>query len=81
MAGDCNDALRELYEFLDGELTAERRELIREHVERCNPCLEAFDFEVELKQVIAAKCRVECPDELRERIAAAIAQESGRPST
>lgn len=79
MTGDCNDALKELYEFLDGELTDERRGLIHDHIERCNPCLEAFDFEVELKQVIAAKCREECPEELRARVAAAIDAEGGAP--
>ena len=75
MTGDCNDALRELYEFLDGELTSERRSLIHEHIERCNPCLEAFDFEAELRAVVAAKCRDECPEQLRMRIAAAIEAE------
>lgn len=79
MTGDCNDALRELYEFLDGELTDERRRLIHDHIERCNPCLEAFDFEVELRHVIAAKCREECPDELRSRVAAAIEAEGTQP--
>ncbi len=80
MTDDCNDALRELYEFLDGELTDARRHLIAEHIDRCNPCLEAFDFEVELKAVIAAKCRAECPDELRARVAEALRAEGVDPS-
>jgi mycothiol system anti-sigma-R factor len=70
---DCDDALHQLYEFIDGELTAERRELIRHHLDECIPCLGAFDFEAELRLVIAQKCRDSVPDALRRRIADAIA--------
>ena len=69
---DCNEALHELYSFLDGHLTNERRTVISHHLDECGPCLEAFDFEAELKQVIAQKCREEVPQELRDRIAAAL---------
>ena len=40
--------------------------------ESCPPCFEAFDFEAEIKQYIAQKCRDRMPDELRARIADAI---------
>jgi mycothiol system anti-sigma-R factor len=69
---DCNDALHELYEFLDGELTEERRAHIEAHITNCSPCLEAFDFQAEIRQVIAHKCRDEAPPELMARIAAAL---------
>ena len=67
---DCNEALRELYSFLDGHLTVERRTVISSHLDDCHGCLEAYDFEAELKQVIAQRCREEVPQELRDRIAA-----------
>ena len=70
---ECDDALHQLYEFLDGELTTERRHLIRRHLDECIPCLGAFDFEAELRVVIAQKCRDSVPDDLRRRIADAIA--------
>lgn len=54
---DCNEALRELQLFLDGELTADTNEAITAHLGRCHDCLETFDFHVELKTVIARKCR------------------------
>lgn len=69
---DCDDALHQLSEFLDGELTTERRELIRHHLDECIPCLGAFDFEAELRIVIAQKCRDTVPDDLRRRIAGLI---------
>jgi mycothiol system anti-sigma-R factor len=70
--GDCSETLHELYHFLDGELTDDKRHRIRQHLEDCPPCFEAFDFEAEIKQYIAQKCRDRVPDELRDRIAAAI---------
>ena len=68
MTGNCNDALRELYEFLDGELTDERKALIKDHLAGCNPCLEAFDFEAEVRILVSTKCREEAPDALRQRV-------------
>jgi mycothiol system anti-sigma-R factor len=69
---DCADSLKELYTFLDGELTPERRIDIRAHLEGCLPCYEAFDFEAELRMVISTRCRDEVPDELRARVAEAL---------
>ena len=68
----CREALHELYHFLDGELTDDKRVHIREHLETCPPCFEAFDFEAEIKLHIANKCRERVPEELRARIAEAI---------
>lgn len=80
---DCEDAVEALYMYLDGELTAEGRFAVRQHLEDCSPCFEAFDFEAELKIVVATRCRDEIPAELRERILAALkrpAPRSGGPS-
>jgi len=67
--GNCEQALAELYTYIDGELTEERRVLIRHHLDDCNPCFEAFDFEAELRIVISHRCREEVPDALRDRVA------------
>jgi mycothiol system anti-sigma-R factor len=72
-AGDrCGDAVHQLYLYLDGELTVERRALIQQHLDECPPCFEAYDFEAELRLVIAQKCREEVPDHLRTRVARAL---------
>lgn len=72
---ECNDAVHRLYHFLDGELTGEKRAEIQRHLDECLPCLEAFDFEAELRIVIAQKCRDQVPESLRLRIAQAIHHE------
>jgi len=65
----CEEAIKELYLYIDGELTEEKRSTIRHHLDDCNPCFEAFDFEAELRTVISTRCRDAVPDSLRTRIA------------
>jgi mycothiol system anti-sigma-R factor len=54
---DCNETLRELEAFLDGELSDDGRHAIHAHLDGCMDCLQAFDFHAELRTVIAEKCR------------------------
>lgn len=75
---DCNETIERLYFFLDGELTEERRTEIRIHLDDCSPCLQAFDFEAELRQVIASRCKDHVPDVLRQRVLEAILEEERR---
>ncbi|MGQ0616281.1 MAG: mycothiol system anti-sigma-R factor [Acidimicrobiia bacterium] len=73
--GHCEDALAELYQYLDGALTPEKRAAIQHHLDDCPPCFEAFDFEGELRVVIARKCQERVPDALRLRVAEALRME------
>jgi mycothiol system anti-sigma-R factor len=57
-------------------LTPERRLEIQHHLDACLPCLEAFDFEAELRMLIARRCRDQVPDGLRRRIAEALVEAS-----
>ena len=75
MGDDCSEAIHRLYHFLDGELTPQRRHEIQQHLDDCGPCLEAFDFEAELRLMISTKCRDEVPETLRIRVARAIRHE------
>jgi mycothiol system anti-sigma-R factor len=75
MGDDCSEAIHRLYHFLDGELTPQRRSDIERHLDDCGPCLQAFDFEAELRLMISTKCREEVPETLRIRIAQAIRHE------
>jgi mycothiol system anti-sigma-R factor len=75
---DCSDSIERLYHYLDGELTDERRAEIKRHLDECPPCLGAFDFEAELRAVIASRCKDRVPDALRDRIHAALHEEERR---
>jgi anti-sigma factor (TIGR02949 family) len=53
---DCNETIRELNTFLDGELSDDVRGRIHQHLDGCTDCLQAFDFHAELKAAIQRKC-------------------------
>ncbi|HUC36604.1 MAG TPA: mycothiol system anti-sigma-R factor [Acidimicrobiales bacterium] len=72
---DCNETLHTLYTYLDGELTDDRRQEIKRHLDECPPCFEAFDFEAELRVVIAQRCKDHVPDTLRQRVHEALIEE------
>lgn len=76
---DCEDALHELYGFLDGELTDDRRKLIQHHLDDCQPCAEPYDFEAELRSVIRKKCQEQVPDDLIEKVRTALATAASDP--
>jgi len=78
---NCSEAVHVLYHFLDGELTPERKLLIEYHLDACYPCLEAFEFEVELRELIKQRCQEQVPDELRLRIKELLASEACTPGT
>jgi anti-sigma factor (TIGR02949 family) len=69
---DCNRALVQLYQFLDGELTHERRQRIELHLNGCQHCFSSFDFEQELRIVVRSKLQTEVPQGLVQRIVAVL---------
>jgi mycothiol system anti-sigma-R factor len=69
---DCEYTIQQVYFYLDGELTTYRRWQITRHLNRCPPCKQGFDFELELRHVLADRCRDQVPDELKRRIADAL---------
>jgi mycothiol system anti-sigma-R factor len=75
---DCGETIERIYHYLDGELTEERRRQIERHLDECPPCVEAYGFEAELRQLIANRCRDHVPPELLERVKAALSEEAGR---
>lgn len=72
---DCDDALTNLYQYLDRELEGASSEQIRSHLEHCSECFERFDFEGRLKQVVKDRLAEEVPDAFISRLRAAIARE------
>ncbi|HEY7072740.1 MAG TPA: mycothiol system anti-sigma-R factor [Acidimicrobiales bacterium] len=76
---DCQDSLHELYRYLDGELTEDRRDKIQQHLDGCQPCAEPYDFEAELRSVIRRKCQEQVPEALVAKVKAALVNEAAKP--
>jgi mycothiol system anti-sigma-R factor len=55
---DCQETLREVERFLDGELELEAALHVRieEHLSACSPCMERAEFRRHLKILVSRKC-------------------------
>ncbi len=73
---ECDDALTNLYQYLDREIEATTSEVIRAHLEDCSGCLRSFDFEARLQIVVKERLAEEVPPEFLERLRDAIAREA-----
>lgn len=51
---DCESVMRELWDYLDGELTTQRMEAVRGHLEMCKRCFPQFQFEQSFLAALAA---------------------------
>jgi mycothiol system anti-sigma-R factor len=68
---DCREVIAEVYFYLDLEASDERRDLIRDHLDECSPCLREYGIEQEVKALVARCCGQEtAPQELKMRLRA-----------
>ncbi|BCL13770.1 mycothiol system anti-sigma-R factor [Micromonospora sagamiensis] len=72
---DCREVLAEVYLYLDLECAEARRQLIRDHLDECSPCLREYGIEQEVKALVARCCGNEtAPADLRERLRVKISE-------
>ncbi len=72
---DCREVLTEVYLYLDLECADTRRDLIRDHLDECSPCLREYGIEQEVKALVARCCGNEtAPADLRERLRTRLAE-------
>jgi anti-sigma factor (TIGR02949 family) len=65
----CDEALANLYTFIDGELDDELiAERVRMHLDDCPPCGSAFSFEERLRVVVRTKLKEDIPPEMVDRL-------------
>lgn len=66
---NCEETLREIESFLDGELDVSVQEQIKVHLSDCNPCMQRAEFRRHVKVVIRSKCTGDAvPAALEQRI-------------
>lgn len=77
---DCERAMRQLWDYLDEELTNERMSDVREHLMSCSRCLPHHDFERAFLQALAStRGDHVMPPELRGRVLGALRQAGFAP--
>ncbi|GAB3704006.1 mycothiol system anti-sigma-R factor [Mariniluteicoccus flavus] len=71
---DCTVVLGRVHQFLDHELDEASCDEIRAHLDACEPCLEDFDAEQAIKQLVSRCCRGEAaPEGLKSSIMRSLA--------
>jgi anti-sigma factor (TIGR02949 family) len=73
---DCDSVMRQLWDFLDGELTPDREKAIQAHLAVCNRCHPQHDFEQSFLRALSASRREPLrPDAIKARVLAALRAE------
>lgn len=64
----CEEAVRRLWEYLDGTLGEVEDEAIERHLGICRRCCGEAEFAEELRRFLRAAAEVELPDDVRARL-------------
>lgn len=73
---DCDAVMRQLWDYLDGELDGERETAIRAHLAVCKRCYPQYDFERAFLGVLTAtRPQHSRPGAVRARVLAALRAE------
>ena len=66
---DCSAAMRQLWDYLDEELSEERMAAVRRHLDDCQGCWPHYDFDKAFLDALArAREANRCPEEVRRRV-------------
>lgn len=76
MSRACDEALTNLYLYLDAELDHASAERIRAHLEECSDCSPTFDFERRLRIVVRQRLDEEVPETLMAKVREALEKEA-----
>ena len=65
---DCEQALENLYLFIDREIDTASCAEIQTHIDECTSCLSEYDLERVVKSLVSRSCSETAPDPLREKV-------------
>jgi mycothiol system anti-sigma-R factor len=65
---NCEEALENLYVFLDEEIDTASIDEIQAHIDNCSSCLNVYDLERVVKALVARSCAEKAPEPLREKV-------------
>jgi anti-sigma factor (TIGR02949 family) len=66
---DCDEVMRQLFDYLDGEVDETAEHEIHNHIDECRSCFSRVEFEKTLKDKIRAGKGEAPPGSLRDRVA------------
>ena len=65
---DCSEVIHQILVFIDNELDQASCGEIQQHLDECGPCLERYDLQRAVKQLVARSCSESAPESLRDRV-------------
>jgi anti-sigma factor (TIGR02949 family) len=65
---DCEQALKQILEYIDHELDEHEQAAMQQHLHTCKSCFSRMEFERQLKERVGALRNDEVPSHLGERI-------------
>ncbi len=65
---DCDEVMRQLFDYLDREVEITAEDEIHHHIEECRSCFTRVEFEKQLKGRVQDAGKDLAPDSLRNRI-------------
>jgi anti-sigma factor (TIGR02949 family) len=74
----CEEAVRQLWEYLDGTLGEAEREALDEHLSFCRRCCGEAEFAKELRRFLRSSADVELPGDVRSRLTATLEELESR---
>ena len=73
---DCDAVMRQLWDYLDGELTPDREDAVRAHLAVCKRCYPQYDFQRAFLDALESSRRQHPPERVfRERVLSALRAE------
>lgn len=76
MSDYCDETLKQIYEYLDGEMTWWRARQIRHHIDECPPCCDTFSFEDHFLRTVRTSLHEEPPPEMMDRLRSVLRAET-----
>ena len=65
---NCTDAVRQLWDYLDGNVSAADRHAIEDHLDACKRCCGEAEFASELRSFLATNAYEDLPSETKTRL-------------
>jgi anti-sigma factor (TIGR02949 family) len=74
----CNEALEQLWAYIDGELPEGEARGVKSHLEACRGCHPHFDYQKAFCQFLRRQAQTPVPASLRRRVFLALLEEDRR---
>ena len=65
---ECVDYIERIVYMIDNELDQADCAVVEMHLRECGPCLERYDLQRAVKQLVARSCAESAPESLRDRV-------------